>query len=246
MTNLSVNINKLALLRNSRPGEHPNLLDFVTRLETHPIVGITVHPRPDERHVRYRDLLPLKSVIRGEFNIEGYPSQALLQRVLSLKPTQMTLVPDRIDVLTSDSGWVPGFDDELLKHVCTKLNAAKIRVSLFIEANTEHVRFAAESGVDAVELYTGEYAKACDTNNLTRVEDELMKHQSAAECARTLGLRVHAGHDLNLQNLGRYLQMCAPVDEVSIGHALTVDMLRFGLDSCLEHYCLLVSGCNPE
>lgn len=235
MTRLSVNLNKIALIRNARGTNFPNLLEVAKDCETFGAHGITVHPRPDERHIRKADIPALKEVVTTELNVEGNPTKEFLDLVLSAQPDQVTLVPDAPGALTSDSGWDTIQHQSFLREVIGALKAKGIRVSIFIDPDSEKIRAAADTGTDRIELYTGPYAHAFAQNN---EQDILRMHSNAAQLAHELGLGVNAGHDLNLDNLKSYKQAVNPLHEVSIGHALTVDALYFGLDNVIKMYLL--------
>ena len=237
MTKLSVNINKVALIRNGRGGNLPDLKQFAIDCESSGADGITVHPRPDERHIRYDDLPILKDVVKTEFNIEGYPSDNFLNHVCSVKPTQCTLVPDPPGVLTSDSGWRVGKNQSLLLDVIQRLHAHKIRVSLFVNADTSEIEAAKKIGADRVELYTGDYAKQFDVSRDKAIE----KHIKASQAASSINIGLNAGHDLNLKNLRFYSGSVNNLLEVSIGHALVCDMLYYGMSNTIMMYKRLLS-----
>ena len=232
MTKLSVNINKVATLRNSRGGNLPDLVQVARDCEAFGAEGITVHPRPDERHIRYADVPLLKAVNTTEFNIEGYPSEPFLELVLANRPTQCTLVPDSPDVLTSDQGWDTIGRAGFLRDVVQRLQAADIRVSLFVDAEERFVEGAKAVGADRIEFYTGHYAHQY-------VEDPaaaVAPHVRAGRLASEIGLGINAGHDLNLQNLRYYQQSVENLLEVSIGHALISDALYYGLSNVIQMY----------
>ncbi|MEQ8362187.1 MAG: pyridoxine 5'-phosphate synthase [Cyclobacteriaceae bacterium] len=232
MTRLSVNINKIATLRNARGGNNPNVVKVAQDCEAFGAQGITVHPRPDERHIRYADVLQLKKVVKTEFNIEGYPDERYLQLIKEVKPEQATLVPDPPDVLTSNAGWDAITHREFLKEIIATLKKSTGRVSLFVEASPKMVEAVAETGADRIELYTEPYANAYSTNKELAIRDFI----NAAEIAKAAGLGVNAGHDLDLNNL-RFLKSSIPwLDEVSIGHALISDALYFGLENTIQLY----------
>ncbi|MEY4935103.1 MAG: hypothetical protein RIS64_1462 [Bacteroidota bacterium] len=232
MTRLSVNINKIAILRNARGGNLPDLLQVARDCEKFGAEGITVHPRPDERHIRRADIAPLKQLVTTEFNIEGYPDASFLELVLKNKPHQCTLVPDAPGQITSDHGWDTIKQAALLKPMIATLKNAGIRVSLFVDPDEQIVRGAKEVGADRIELYTGIYAKDFHKHQKTAVKP----HVRCAELAHELGLGVNAGHDLNLDNLRYYKENVLPLDEVSIGHALISDALYFGLHNTIQLY----------
>lgn len=232
MTRLSVNINKVALIRNSREGNFPNLKQVAIDCEKFGAQGITVHPRPDERHIRYSDIPILKEVVTTEFNIEGYPGENFLQLVETNVPDQCTLVPDGPDVLTSSEGWNTIKDATILKEVFNRLHSKGIRVSLFLDPVEEYVHGAKEVGADRIEFYTGKYAHDYQHN----AEEAIKKHITCAKLANKLGLGINAGHDLNLDNLKYYKQHMPQLLEVSIGHALISDAIYFGLKNAIQLY----------
>ena len=232
MTRLSVNLNKVALIRNARGGNLPNLLQVALDCEKFGAEGITVHPRPDQRHVRYNDIGPLKQNIQTELNIEGNPTTDFINLVLEHQPAQCTLVPDAPEALTSDAGWNTLTNKDFLLSVCHLLKAAGIRVSLFVDPVAEMIQGAKECGADCVEFYTGPFSK-----NFSQDPDEAVKnHVQAALLAHSLGLKINAGHDLNLDNLSFYAQKVPYLDEVSIGHALISDALYLGLEETIKRY----------
>ena len=232
MTRLSVNINKIATLRNARGGNYPNVLDAAINCQRFGAEGITVHPRPDERHIRYKDVFDIKPVITTEFNIEGYPSEDFIRLVLEAKPTQVTLVPDPPDALTSNAGWDTIINKQFLKKVISRFHSANIRTSIFIETDSELIKNAADTGTDRVELYTEPYAANFDQNK----EQAIASFVKAAEVANAVGLGLNAGHDLNLDNLKYFNQNIPGLLEVSIGHALISDALYLGLENTIQLY----------
>jgi pyridoxine 5-phosphate synthase len=232
MTKLSVNINKFATLRNSRGGNNPDVLKAAVDAERFGAQGITVHPRPDERHIRYRDVLDLKSVISTEFNIEGYPDERYLGIIENIRPTQATLVPDTPEVLTSNAGWNTLEHGEFLTGIIKKIQYWGVRVSIFVDPFKDMVKGAAEIGADRVELYTEPYADQFHTNR----EEAIKPYVSAAEYGRELGLGLNAGHDLNLTNLRFFKDKIPFLDEVSIGHAIVCDALYFGFENTIQLY----------
>ncbi len=232
MTRLSVNINKIALLRNARGGDLPNLLQAALDIEDFGADGITVHPRPDERHIRYSDCYELRPLLQTEFNIEGYPSERWLAMVSELQPDQATLVPDAPDTLTSDHGWDSYGQMDFLKAVIQRLKESGIRVSLFVDPEERAVEGAAEAGADRIELYTGPFAQEFEKG----AEEAIAAYVRAAGLARKLGLGINAGHDLNLHNLGYFHEKIPFLDEVSIGHALIADALYYGLENVVNMY----------
>ncbi len=232
MVNLSVNINKIATLRNARGGNLPNVLQVALDCERFGADGITVHPRPDERHIRKSDVYDLKPALHTEFNIEGFPDERFMDIVLQVKPHQATLVPDSPDVLTSSCGWPVQENIDFLKEVVARLQDAGIRVSIFVDATPERVRQAAMTGADRVELYTGPFAEQFSTDPNRAVEP----YRIAAIAAHEAGLGLNAGHDLNLLNLKFFKDNVPYLDEVSIGHALISDALYLGLERTIEAY----------
>lgn len=232
MTRLSVNINKVALIRNSRGESRPDLISFAKDCERYGAQGITVHPRPDERHIRYADLQPLKEVVSTEFNIEGYPNDKFVDKVCEVKPHQVTLVPDPPGVLTSSEGWDTVAHKAILVDVIKKFKDNGIRVSLFLEADEEAVVAASKTGTDRIEFYTGRYAKGYEVDRDSAVK----QHVLAARKASELGLGVNAGHDLDLNNLNFYVKEVPSLLEVSIGHALISDCLYYGLQNVVQMY----------
>jgi pyridoxine 5-phosphate synthase len=233
MTKLSVNINKIATLRNSRGGENPDVLKAAMDIQQFGADGITVHPRPDERHIRYSDVRAIKPIILTEFNIEGNCTEKkFVDLVLEVKPQQVTLVPDALGQLTSDHGWDTIRHKEYLQEMIGTFKNAGIRVSIFVDPDEKIVEGAAETGTDRIELYTEAFAR----QYLSNPELAVFPYIKAAELARNLGLGINAGHDLDLQNL-RYLHSRIPwLDEVSIGHALISDALYYGLENTIQLY----------
>ncbi len=232
MTKLSVNINKIALIRNARGGNVPDLKQVALDIESFGADGITVHPRPDERHIRYSDCYELRPLLKTEFNIEGYPSERWVNMVCEVLPDQATLVPDAADALTSDHGWDTIRYASFLKETIARLKEKNIRVSLFIDPLTEMIAGAQSAGADRIELYTGPYAKRWHQDPEKAIEP----YTQAAETARGLGLGINAGHDLNLDNLSFFHKKIPFLDEVSIGHALISDALYFGLENVVNMY----------
>lgn len=232
MTRLSVNVNKVATLRNARGEGIPDVQKFATDCEALGAQGITVHPRPDERHITRRDVVLLKPNITTEFNIEGYPSEEYLQLVLANKPTQATLVPDAADVLTTNEGWDVERHADFLRGVVKRLKDDGIRVSIFVAADPRQIRAAAAVGADRVELYTKPYADAYDTDRDAAVAPFIVASQTAADC----GLGVNAGHDLNSHNLRFFAESMPKLDEVSIGHAIISEALYDGIATVIKRY----------
>lgn len=232
MTRLSVNINKVALLRNSRNGNRPNLVQVARDCESFGAQGITVHPRPDERHVRKSDIPELVEAVTTEFNIEGYPSQDFIDLVLKAKPAQVTLVPDAPGQLTSDHGWDAIKEGSRLRELSETFRAAGIRLSLFLDPDSKQVEAAARTGTDRIEFYTGPYAE----NFVDNPEAAVAPYVHAGAIARSLGLGINAGHDLDLENLQYFCREVPDVLEVSIGHALIADALYSGLQNTIQLY----------
>jgi len=232
MTKLSVNINKIATLRNARGGNIPDVKLAAINCQKFGADGITVHPRPDERHIRYSDVYEIKPIITTEFNIEGYPSEKFMNLVLSVKPDQVTLVPDPPGAITSNAGWDTKANLLFLKDIVSILREAGIRTSIFVDPNPENIEYAAKTGTDRIELYTEPYARNYPVNP----EKAIAPYIIAAETAKASGLEINAGHDLNLDNL-RYLSENIPyLAEVSIGHALISDALYYGLENTIQMY----------
>lgn len=233
MTKLSVNINKIATLRNSRGGNNPDLVKVALDAERFGAQGITVHPRPDERHIRYQDVFDLKKVIATEFNIEGNcTEQKFIDLVLANKPAQVTLVPDSEGQLTSNHGWDTIKNQSYLKEIIQEFKSAGIRISIFIDPVKEMVEAAATTGTDRIELYTEAYATGYHPNK----EKAIQPYREVAEVAGELGLGLNAGHDLNLHNLKFFAQNVPGLLEVSIGHALICDALYYGLENTIQMY----------
>jgi pyridoxine 5-phosphate synthase len=234
MTRLSVNINKIATLRNSRGGNNPNLVEVAKDCERFGAEGITVHPRPDERHIRYQDVYDLAKIVTTEFNIEGNPKEdKFVALVLATQPHQVTLVPDTLNQLTSDHGWDTIQEQAYLKDIIAKFKAAGIRVSIFVDPVEEMVRAAATTGTDRIELYTEAYAREFAIGNQ---EKGIAPYIKAATVAKELGLGINAGHDLDRNNLAYFIKSIPFIDEVSIGHALIADALYLGLENTIQLY----------
>ena len=232
MTKLSVNINKIATLRNARGGDNPNVVEVALDCERFGAQGITVHPRPDERHIRRQDVFDLRPVLTTEFNIEGYPSEEFIELVRQVVPSQVTLVPDDPSQLTSNHGWNTKAHTGFLTEVTERFHEKGIRVSIFVDADEESVLYASRTGADRVELYTEPYATLYPRGREAAIEPFVR----AGEKAKSLGLGLNMGHDLSLQNL-RYLHERMPyVDECSIGHALVCDALYLGLEETIHRY----------
>ena len=232
MTKLSVNINKVATIRNARGGNNPDVKQVAIDCELFGAEGITVHPRPDERHIRYQDVRDIKPIITTELNIEGNPIPSFIELVMEVKPTQVTMVPDAESQLTSNHGWNTKEHLSFLTEVTAKLKTQGIRTSIFVDADEEMVEYAYKAGADRVELYTEPYASGYDTNR----EEAIKPFVAAAIKARQLGLGLNAGHDLSLQNLSYYHTLIPWTNEVSIGHALICDALYMGLHETIRQY----------
>ena len=232
MTKLSVSINKIAVVRNSRGGNRPDVLKAALDIESFGAHGITVHPRPDERHIRYSDVRELKPHLKTEFNIEGNPIPSFIELVLENRPTQVTLVPDAPDAITSNAGWNTIKHREFLSEITARFQEAGIRVSIFVDPSPEMVRGAKLCGADRVELYTEAYAKEYPLSPERAIEP----YVKAAEAARECGLGLNAGHDLDLENLHYFVERIPWTDEVSIGHALISDALYMGLKETVAKY----------
>lgn len=238
MTKLSVNVNKVATLRNARGGNLPDVEKFAVDCERFGAQGITVHPRPDERHIRRTDVYALKELVTTEFNIEGNPEPAFMDLVTEVRPTQATLVPDAVDQLTSNHGWDTHANLDKLTVIIRRLQAAGIRVSVFVDPDPEMVEYAKKAGADRVELYTGPYAELYDSDP----EAAIAMYRPAAEKAHELGMGMNAGHDLNLRNLRAFVQAFPWTDEVSIGHALIADALYLGIEETIKQYRYALSN----
>lgn len=232
LTNLSVNINKVATLRNARGENTPDVEQVAVDCEAFGADGITIHPRPDERHIRRDDVVKLRPLVKTEFNIEGYPTEEFMDLVLKIKPEQVTLVPDAPDSLTSSAGWDVQAHAEFLTQVVDRLREAGIRSSIFVDTNPENIRMAAKAGADRVELYTKPYADLYPTDP----EKAVAPYVEASRTAHKAGLGVNAGHDLNLENLAYFHHHVPYLNEVSIGHALISDALYLGLSETIRRY----------
>ena len=238
MTNLSVNINKVATIRNARGGNTPDVLKFACDAEAFGAQGITVHPRPDERHIRYSDVYGLKPLITTEFNIEGNPCDKFIDLVQKVKPTQVTLVPDAADAITSNAGWDVKNNYSFLAELVEHFTSYGIRTSIFVGTELENLEWAAKTGTDRVELYTEPYA----SHYFEDREKAIAPFVTAAQYAKNLGMGVNAGHDLNLDNLAYFHQNIPLLDEVSIGHALISDALYLGLKETIRQYRACLEG----
>ncbi len=232
MTKLSVNINKIATLRNARGGENPHVVHTALDIEGFGAQGITVHPRPDERHIRYQDVYDLRPVLKTEFNIEGQPCETFVNLVLEVVPTQVTLVPDSPGQITSNHGYDTKQYQQFLTELVERFHQKGIRVSIFVDADEEMVRYAAQTGADRIELYTEPYASAYAIDREKAVEPFVR----AGRLAKQLGMGLNAGHDLSLENLAYLHEQLPEIDEVSIGHALICDALYLGLEETIKRY----------
>ncbi len=232
MTKLSVNINKIATLRNARGGNVPDLLKAAADIEAFGAQGITIHPRPDERHIRYQDARDLKKIVKTEFNIEGNPIPEFMDLVLEIRPAQVTLVPDAIGAITSNAGWDTIVHKGFLKEVISEFQRNNIRTSIFVDPDTKMVEGAANTGTDRIELYTESYAKGFETGYPEAVNPFV----EAARVAHQLGLGINAGHDLSLDNIRYFKEQVPNLLEVSIGHALICESLYFGLENVVKMY----------
>ncbi len=232
MTRLSVNINKFATIRNARGGNNPDVKKAAVDCQRFGAQGITVHPRPDERHITYDDVIGIREVVTTEYNIEGFPDERYIEIIKNVRPVQATLVPDPPDVLTSNAGWDTDKQASFLKEVISEIKKFASRVSVFSDTRKEMIEGAAKAGADRIELYTEPYAQRYHTDK----ENAVAPYITAAEIARSLGLGINAGHDLDLHNLS-YIRKSIPyLDEVSIGHALVCDALYYGLENTIQLY----------
>ncbi|MCH4821912.1 pyridoxine 5'-phosphate synthase [Gramella lutea] len=236
MTKLSVNINKIATLRNARGGDVPNVVEAAKNIESFGAEGITVHPRPDERHIRYSDVRELKPVLKTEFNIEGKPIKQFNDLVYDVVPAQVTLVPDAEDAITSNAGWDTLKHKDFLKEVIAEFKSKGIRTSIFVDPVAKMIEGAAETGTDRIELYTESFAVGYAKGD----EAAVKPYAECAELAHELGLGINAGHDLSLKNLGFFNQNVPHLDEVSIGHALISEALYLGLEKTIKQYLKLL------
>jgi len=232
MTKLSVNINKIATLRNARGGNNPDVIKTALDCERFGAQGITVHPRPDERHIRYQDVLELKKVVTTEFNIEGYPDDRYMHLIEKIRPTQATLVPDPPTAITSNAGWDVSKHLTFLSDIIAKINNWGVRTSIFVNADPSMMEFAKKTGTNRIELYTEPYALGFLQNK----ELAVAAFVSAANSAKSYGLGLNAGHDLDMHNLAFFKKSIPDLDEVSIGHALICDALYYGLENTIRMY----------
>ncbi|MDH4471141.1 MAG: pyridoxine 5'-phosphate synthase [Fluviicola sp.] len=236
MTKLSVNINKIATIRNARGGQTPNVVQVAMDCERFGAQGITVHPRPDERHITGQDVVDLAKVVTTEFNIEGYPDQRYMDMIERIRPAQATLVPDPPHVLTSNAGWDTKANEQQLKELIDQLHAWGVRTSIFVDTNLQNIDYAAKTSVNRVEFYTGPYAEQFASGKEKAIEPYIIASKRALE----LGLELNAGHDLNQENLRFFKQSIPELDEVSIGHALISDALYLGLENTIQRYIYLL------
>jgi len=243
MTKLSVNINKIATLRNARGGNFPDPLFFARKIQDFGADGITVHPRPDERHIRYADVRALRPIVWTEFNVEGNPIPRFMDLVLEVKPDQVTLVPDTPDQITSDHGWDTIRHRGFLQDVIGRLKEAGIRPSIFVDPVPEMVEGAVATGTERIELYTESYARGFAEG---RAHEAVKPYTEAARLAHELGLGINAGHDLNMDNLGFFLAHVPHVAEVSIGHALVVEALWYGMENVIRLYKKIIADVEQQ
>lgn len=232
MTKLSVNINKIATLRNSRGGDTPNLVQFAKDIQQFGAQGVTIHPRPDERHIRYQDAYNLKPIVYTEFNIEGNPIPKFVDMVLKIKPTQVTLVPDADDAITSNAGWDTIKHKGFLSEIIQEFKQNNIRTSVFLDANLKQVEGAKETGTDRIELYTEDFAHQYSLGNKAAIKPYI----ECAELANSIGLGINAGHDLSLDNIKYFKDNIPELLEVSIGHALISESLYLGIENVVNMY----------
>ena len=237
MTKLSVNINKIATLRNSRGGNYPDVLKFAKKIQDFGADGITIHPRPDERHIKYADAVALKEVVYTEFNIEGNPIDKFIKLVNKIKPTQVTLVPDAIDAITSNSGWDTINNKNMLKEIVNEFKSKKIRTSIFLDPDTKYIDSVCEINPDRIELYTEQFAKEFSENNLSIINSYAI---CASEISKS-GIGINAGHDLSLKNIRFFKENISDLEEVSIGHSLITESLFFGLENTIKRYLKYLS-----
>lgn len=236
MCKLSVNINKIATIRNARGGNTPNVVQFAIDCERFGAEGITVHPRPDERHITTKDVYDLKEVVKTEFNIEGYPDDRYIRMIEEIRPAQATLVPDPPHVLTSNAGWDTKKHQDQLRELVEHFRSLGVRSSIFIDTDLVNIEYAAKSGVDRIELYTGPYAE----DFISNPEKAVLPYKEAAYAAHDMGMGINAGHDLSLDNLQFFKENVPYLAEVSIGHALISDALYLGIENTIQRYKLLL------
>ena len=242
MTKLSVNINKIATIRNARGGNNPNLLKMAKDIQTYGAQGITIHPRPDQRHITYKDAIDLPKIISTEFNIEGNPIEQFVDLVCKIKPDQVTLVPDSVDAITSNSGWDTLKNKSFLKEVVSEFKNNGIRTSIFIDTDLKLIEGAKNTGTDRIELYTESFA----VNYLKGNKDEINKYINASILANDLGMGVNAGHDLSLENIHFFVDKIPYLDEVSIGHAIICESLYLGIENVVNMYLQKINNVSKK
>ena len=242
MTKLSVNINKIATIRNARGGSNPNLLKMAKDIQSYGAQGITIHPRPDQRHITYKDAIDLPKIISTEFNIEGNPNEKFIELVCKIKPDQVTLVPDSVDAITSNSGWDTLKNKSFLKEVVSEFKNNGIRTSIFIDTELKLIEGAKNTGADRIELYTESFA----VNYLKGNKDEINKYINASILANDLGMGVNAGHDLSLENIHFFVDKIPYLDEVSIGHAIICESLYLGIDNVVNMYLQKINNASKK
>ena len=242
MTKLSVNINKIATIRNARGGNNPNLLKMAKDIQTYGAQGITIHPRPDQRHITYKDAIDLPKIISTEFNIEGNPIEQFVDLVCKIKPDQVTLVPDSVDAITSNSGWDTLKNKSFLKEVVSEFKNNGIRTSIFIDTDLKLIEGAKNTGADRIELYTESFA----VNYLKGNKDEINKYINASILANDLGMGVNAGHDLSLENIRFFVDKIPYLDEVSIGHAIICESLYLGIENVVNMYLQKINNASEK
>ena len=242
MTKLSVNINKIATIRNARGGNNPNLLKMAKDIQTYGAQGITIHPRPDQRHITYKDAIDLPKIISTEFNIEGNPNEKFIELVCKIKPDQVTLVPDSVDAITSNSGWDTLKNKSFLKEVVSEFKNNGIRTSIFIDTELKLIEGAKNTGADRIELYTESFA----VNYLKGNKDEINKYINASILANDLGMGVNAGHDLSLENIHFFVDKIPYLDEVSIGHAIICESLYLGIENVVNMYLQKINNASKK
>ena len=242
MTKLSVNINKIATIRNARGGNNPNLLKMAKDIQTYGAQGITIHPRPDQRHITYKDAIDLPKIISTEFNIEGNPIEQFVDLVCKIKPDQVTLVPDSVDAITSNSGWDTLKNKSFLKEVVSEFKNNGIRTSIFIDTDLKLIEGAKNTGADRIELYTESFA----VNYLKGNKEEINKYINASILANDLGMGVNAGHDLSLENIRFFVDKIPYLDEVSIGHAIICESLYLGIENVVNMYLQKINNASKK
>jgi len=242
MTKLSVNINKIATIRNARGGSNPNLLKMAKDIQSYGAQGITIHPRHDQRHITYKDAIDLQKIISTEFNIEGNPIEKFIELVCKIKPDQVTLVPDSVDAITSNSGWDTLKNKSFLKEVVSEFKNNGIRTSIFIDTELKLIEGAKNTGADRIELYTESFA----VNYLKGNKDEINKYINASILANDLGMGVNAGHDLSLENIHFFVDKIPYLDEVSIGHAIICESLYLGIENVVNMYLQKINNASKK